>query len=94
MTDISEELRREVARLRDDLEHTIRDRQEDRIRKVEEYAEIRMSVVSLEGRLKTLEEGLARLMTHSTWLLRLLIGAFLVAAANFTLEGGLLNVPH
>lgn len=91
LPETSDEIRREMSRIRDDLEQSIRDRQEDRIRKVEEYAEIRMSVSNLEGRLKILEDGVSRLMMHSTWLLRLLVGGFIIALVNFTVEGGLLN---
>lgn len=50
-----------------------------------------MSVSNLEGRLKVLEDGVSRLMTHSTWLLRLLVGGFILALVNFTVEGGLFN---
>jgi hypothetical protein len=81
----------ELARLRDKIDEVSETRQEDRIRRAEELSEVRVSIRTVEARLKALETGLERLMTHSTWLLRLLIGGFLAALLQFTVKGGLLS---
>lgn len=81
----------ELSRLRDKIDEVAETRQEDRIRRAEELSEVRISVRTVEARLRTLESGLERLMTHSTWLLRLLVGGFLAALLQFTVKGGLIG---
>lgn len=81
----------ELDRLRDKLGELADDRQEDRIRRAEELSDVRVSIRTVEARLKALEDGLERLMTHSTWLLRLLVGGLIAGLLQFTIKGGLLN---
>ena len=81
----------ELARLRDRIDEVAETRQEDRIRRAEELSEVRVSVRTVEARLRSLETGLDRLMTHSTWLLRLLVGGFVAALLQLTVKGGLIG---
>ncbi len=89
--DPTHQLQSELHRLREKVETFSEHRNEDRIRRAEELSEVRVSIRTVEARLKVLEDGLGRLMTHSTWLLRLLVGGFLAALLQFTVKGGLLG---
>ena len=84
-------LKTELARLQDRVLAISEDRNEDRIRRAEDLGEVRVAIRTVEARLKVLEDGMGRLMTHSTWLLRLLVGGFLAALLQFTLQGGLVD---
>lgn len=84
-------IRRELERLREKSELNINERHADRVRLSEVNASIQVTMAQLDARLSSLEAGMLRLMSHSTWLLRLISGGILVAILNFALEGGLLN---
>jgi hypothetical protein len=86
-----QQVQSEMLRLRERVEDFSDQRNEDRIRRAEELSDVRVSIRTVEARLKVLEDGLGRLMTHSTWLLRLLVGGFLAALLQFTIKGGLLG---
>jgi hypothetical protein len=89
--DATQQLHAELHRLREKVDEFSDNRNEDRIRRAEELSEVRVAIRTVEARLKALEDGLGRLMTHSTWLLRLLVGGFLAALLQFTVKGGLLG---
>ena len=86
-----EMMRRELERLREKSEQALNERNADRIKISEVVATIQVTVAQLDGRLSSLEGGMMRLMSHSTWLLRLITGGIAVAILNFALEGGFLN---
>jgi hypothetical protein len=82
-------IRREIERLREKSEQAVTVRLEDRATFAENVAAVRISMANLEGRLSSLENGMMRLMSHSTWLLRLIVGGLGLAAVNFAIKGGL-----
>ena len=93
MNEISvQHLRAELDRLQDRIQDIADNHQEERIRRAEDLGEVRVSIRTVETRLKVLEDGMGRLMTHSTWLLRLLVGGFLAAFLQFAMQGGFADV--
>lgn len=84
-------VRREIERLRERSDQAVELRLQDRATLAESLAAVRISIASLEGRLLSLETGMMRLMSHSTWLLRLIVGGLALAAVNFAIKGGLVN---
>jgi hypothetical protein len=90
-TSLIHRIEADIERLRDKIDALEQDRNEDRIRRAEELAQLRVGIAAGESRLKTLESGLGRVMTHFTWVLRLLVGGVLAALLQFTIKGGLIN---
>jgi hypothetical protein len=86
-----EMLRREIERLRERSDHSVEVRIQDRATIAENIAAVRISMANLEGRLLSLETGMTRLVSHSNWLLRLIIGGLCLAAVNFAIKGGLVH---
>lgn len=89
MEDQIQSMRRELVSARRRIENVVTERAADRVAYAAELSAIRLQFVALEGRLKSMEEGLVRIMSHSTWLLRLLAGGIVLALTQFVLEGGL-----
>jgi hypothetical protein len=81
----------DIGRVRDKLDVLDHDRNEDRIRRAEELSQLRVSLTTNESRIRTLEEGVGRLITHSTWLVRLIIGGLLAGILQFAIKGGLIG---
>lgn len=84
-------LHRDVSELREKVAQFEQARYETRLQRAEDMSEVRVSIRTVEARLKVLEDGMGQLMTHSTWLLRLLVGGFIAALLQFTIQGGLVN---
>lgn len=61
----------------------------DRINITEDVYAIRVAVTAFEARLKVLEDSMIRIMSNSTWLLRLIGSGVLVALTQFVMNGGL-----
>jgi hypothetical protein len=81
----------DIARVRDKLEKMEHERNEDRIRRAEELSQLRVSISANQNQAHVLKEGLGRLTTHSTWLVRLMLGGFVAALLQFTIKGGLIG---
>jgi hypothetical protein len=78
----------EVSRLRAHVVELERDLHDGRVRRAEDYGAFRVQITAIEARLGSVEEGVRTLMTHSTWLLRILVGGIAVAAVQFAMSGG------
>jgi hypothetical protein len=82
-------IKEEISRLRAVVADLDNHRQESRVRRAEDFAAFKVQITSVEVRLASVEAGVSTLMTHSTWLLRILIGGLVVAVLQFALKGGL-----
>jgi hypothetical protein len=82
-------IQNELSVMRGKIDKMVDERVSDRVDITEDVYAIRVSISSFETRLKVLEDGMLRLMSHSTWLLRLLTSGILVAVTQFVLDGGL-----
>lgn len=83
----------EMERLHQRLFELERARLEDRIVLLEDFGGIKVQMTSFDSRIGHVEDGVRRLMTHSTWLLRILIGAIAVAMMQFLIEGNFHVAP-
>lgn len=86
--DDSQAVKDEIGRLRAQVVELERDLHDGRVRRAEDYGAFRVQVTAIEARLGSVEDGVRTLMTHSTWLLRILVGGMAVAAVQFALGGG------
>lgn len=87
--DDSQAVKDEMGRLRAQVVELERDLHDGRVRRAEDYGAFRVQVTAIEARLGAVEDGVRTLMTHSTWLLRILVGGIAVAALQFVMTGGL-----
>jgi hypothetical protein len=76
----------ELERLRSKLHDVEKVRLEDRLVHSQEFGALKVQMTAFETRLSVVEDGVKRLMTHSTWLLRLLIGGIGAAALQYIME--------
>jgi len=82
-------IREELSRLRVVVADLDNHRQESRVKRAEDFAAFKVQINAVEARLAGVEAGVTTLMTHSTWLLRILIGGLVVAVLQFALKGGM-----
>ena len=91
MKEYSKSTDEEISSIFAKVEAILRDGLAERSACSDEVSAMRDRFVALEARLNAMEDDLVRIMSHSKWLLRLLLGGIVLLTAEFLLEGELFH---